>query len=176
MSTTWKVATFGVCVAMILTLGMGCKRKQTQLDVDPAGTGPAGIPGDGGTAGMGQPDLDLDSILFGPSGLQTVYFDYDSSSLRPDALATLRRNAEMINANPGALIQLAGHCDERGTQEYNFALGERRALSVRDHLINLGVSGSRLVTISYGEEFPAVLGSTEEAWAQNRRVEFNKAQ
>jgi len=176
MSTMWKVATYSLCMALILTMGAGCKRKKTQLEVDPAGAGPAGIPGGGDTAGMDQPNLDLDNILFGPSGLKPVYFDYDSPSLRPDALSTLRENANLINANPGALIQLAGHCDERGTQEYNFALGERRALSVRDHLISLGVPASRLVTISYGEEFPAVMGSNESAWAQNRRVEFNKAQ
>jgi peptidoglycan-associated lipoprotein len=176
MSTTWKVATYTLCLAVVMTMGAGCKRKQTQLTVDPAGSGPAGIPGGGGTVGMDQPGVDLDSILFGPSGLQAVYFDYDSSAIRADAAATLRRNADMINQNPNVLIQLAGHCDERGTQEYNFALGERRALSVRDHLITLGVSGGRLVTISYGEEFPAVLGSNEAAWAQNRRVEFNRAQ
>ncbi|MBI2433239.1 MAG: peptidoglycan-associated lipoprotein Pal [Candidatus Hydrogenedentes bacterium] len=140
------------------------------------GTGPSTVPA-GGTEGTGQPTLNLDEILFNPAtGLQTVYFDYDSASLRPDALATLSQDADKIKQAPGVLIQLAGHCDERGTQEYNLALGERRALSVRNHLITLGIPASQLVTISYGEEFPAAMGSNEAAWSQNRRVEFNKAQ
>ena len=73
------------------------------------------------------------------------------------------------------MIQIEGHCDERGTQEYNLALGERRALAVRGHLMKLGISGERLLTISYGEESPASAGHSEEAWQQNRRSEFNKA-
>ena len=76
---------------------------------------------------------------------------------------------------PDAIIQIEGHCDERGTQEYNLALGEKRALAVRDYLMNLGVSGGRLVTISYGEESPVAMGSDESAWKQNRRSQFNKA-
>ncbi len=125
----------------------------------------------------GLPDLDVTQILFDRfQGLKAVYFDFDSSSLRPDALATLRSNADKIKKTPGVLVQVAGHCDERGTQEYNLALGERRALSVREHLIRLGVSGDRLITISYGEEFPATTGSSESAWSQNRRCEFNRAQ
>jgi len=128
------------------------------------------------TTGDGQPDLDLERLLFDRAeGLQTVYFGFDSSSLSSEAMATLRSNAEKIKQVPGVIIQLAGHCDERGTQEYNLALGERRALAVREHLINLGVPGNRLVTISYGKEQPAVQGSNEAAWAMNRRVEFNRA-
>jgi peptidoglycan-associated lipoprotein len=130
------------------------------------------------TSGEGQPNLDLERLLFEPGskyGLQTVYFDFDSSALRPDAMETLRQNAEKIKQVPGVVIQLAGHCDERGTQEYNLALGERRALAVRNYLIQLGVSGDRLVTISYGKERPAVEGHNESAWAKNRRVEFNRA-
>lgn len=131
------------------------------------------------TGGEGQPELDLEKLLFTPGsqyGLETIYFDYDSSSLRPDAIATLQKNADKIKQVPGVIIQLAGHCDERGTQEYNLALGERRALAVRDYLIKLGIPGERLVTISYGEEFPADPGHDESAWAKNRRVEFNRAQ
>ncbi|MBI2423302.1 MAG: peptidoglycan-associated lipoprotein Pal [Candidatus Hydrogenedentes bacterium] len=129
------------------------------------------------TTGTGQPELDLDSLLFSKdSGLQVVYFDFDSFTLRPDALSTLSANAELIKKYPGAIIQVAGHCDERGTQEYNLALGEKRALAVREHLIQLGVSGDRLITLSFGEEAPAVPGSSESAWAKNRRCEFNRAQ
>ena len=107
------------------------------------------------------------------AGLKTVHFDFDSSSLRPDARDILRANADMINKTPrSVLVQIEGHCDERGTQEYNFALGERRALAVRKYLVNLGVSSDRLVTISYGEELPADPDHDEEAWRQNRRVEL----
>lgn len=117
-----------------------------------------------------------ESWLFSPAeGLQTVYFDYDSYDLRPDALATLERNADKIKQVPGVIIQVEGHCDERGTQEYNLALGEKRALAVRQHLIRLGVSGDRIITISYGEEDPVDYGHTEAAWAKNRRAEFNRA-
>jgi peptidoglycan-associated lipoprotein len=90
-------------------------------------------------------------------------------------MATLQENAEKIKPVPHVVIQLAGHCDARGTQEYTLALGERRALAVRQYLIQLGVSGDRLITISYGKEFPSVVGSNESAWAKNRRVEFNRA-
>jgi peptidoglycan-associated lipoprotein len=115
-------------------------------------------------------------LLFGPSGLQKVYFDFDSFALREDARTTLKANAEMIKTNPSnVIIQIAGHCDERGTQEYNMALGEKRALAVRDYLIQLGIDGNRLITISYGEEMPANPGHDEAAWSQNRRAEFNKA-
>lgn len=130
------------------------------------------------TSGDGLPQMELEKLLFEPGskyGLQTIRFDYDSSSLRADAMATLRDNADKIKQVPGVIIQLAGHCDSRGTQEYNMALGERRALAVREYLIQLGVPGDRLITISYGKEFPSATGESEDAWAQNRRVEFNRA-
>jgi len=130
------------------------------------------------TSGDGLPQMELEKLLFEPGskyGLQTVRFDYDSSSLRADAMATLRDNADKIKQVPGVIIQLAGHADSRGTQEYNMALGERRALAVREYLIQLGVPGDRLITISYGKEFPVATGESEDAWAQNRRVEFNRA-
>jgi peptidoglycan-associated lipoprotein len=125
--------------------------------------------------GTGQPNVDLESLLWGPSGLEIIHFDFDSYSLRPDARAALQRNADKIKQAPGAMIQIEGHCDERGTQEYNLALGEKRALATREYLIQLGVPSSQLVTISYGEEDPLNPASNEAAWAQNRRCEFNKA-
>jgi peptidoglycan-associated lipoprotein len=76
---------------------------------------------------------------------------------------------------PSVIVQVEGHCDERGTQEYNLALGEKRALATREHLIKLGIPADRIITISYGEEMPAIQGGGESAWAQNRRCEFNKA-
>ncbi|MBX3176823.1 MAG: peptidoglycan-associated lipoprotein Pal [Candidatus Hydrogenedentes bacterium] len=163
-------------LGLVLAMGLvaGCKRGDKNLE--PMGTDDtdrASVEGSG-SEGL-NPNLELERLLFGPSGLQPVYFDFDSSSLNATALRTLAENAEKIKQVPNVIIQIAGHCDERGTQEYNLALGERRALSVREHLRQLGVSGDRMITISFGEENPAVLGSNEAAWAKNRRCEFLRA-
>jgi peptidoglycan-associated lipoprotein len=104
--------------------------------------------------------------------LKTVYFEFDKSDLSDAARALLRANAEWMRAHPKYGVVIEGHCDERGTIEYNLALGQRRAAAVRDYLTSLGVDASRLRTKSYGEERPAVMGHDERAWAQNRRAEF----
>lgn len=104
--------------------------------------------------------------------LATVYFAFDSAKLSPTAEETLKKNAEWLNANPNERIVIEGHCDERGTIQYNLALGQRRADSVFNYLRTLGVSPDRLRTISYGEEYPADPGHNEAAWAKNRRAEF----
>ena len=101
-----------------------------------------------------------------------VFFDYDKSDLSPEARATAEALAAWMNSYPATTIGIEGHCDERGTREYNLALGERRASAVHDYLVALGVAPNRLSTISYGKERPAVLGSNEESWAQNRRDVF----
>ncbi|MCK5863009.1 MAG: peptidoglycan-associated lipoprotein Pal [Candidatus Hydrogenedentes bacterium] len=179
MKTKQMTKTLLVGLAVVLAIGMttGCQRKKPIETLDSGfGSEPTGP--ETTTTGDGLPDMDMTDILFEPGsqyGLQTVYFDYDSNTLRADAMTVLRENAEKIKQVPGVVIQLAGHCDERGTQEYNLALGERRALAVRQYLIQMGISGDRLITISYGKEFPSVLGSNESAWAKNRRAEFNRA-
>ena len=98
-----------------------------------------------------------------------VFFDFDKSNLTSDAIATLDKQAEWLEKYSNVAILIEGHCDERGTREYNLALGDRRATSVRDYLVSKGIAKSRLKLISYGKERPAVLGSNEDAWAQNRR-------
>ncbi len=103
--------------------------------------------------------------------VDTVHFEFDSHSLTASARRVLAENAECIRQKSGR-ITLEGHCDERGTQEYNLALGERRANSVRRYLIDLGIPADRLRTVSYGKERPVDHRSNEDAWAQNRRVEF----
>jgi peptidoglycan-associated lipoprotein len=104
---------------------------------------------------------------------ETVYFDFDKSDLRQDTRDVLTKNAEVIlKSLPGAKIQISGHCDERGSAEYNLALGERRAKSAQKYLTTLGVKADKLSVISYGKEKPAVVGSDEAAWAKNRRAEF----
>ena len=107
------------------------------------------------------------------SGFETVYFDFDKSDLRQDARNVLSKNADtMLKVKTGVKIKIEGHCDERGSAEYNLALGERRAKSVMQYLLTLGVQADRLSVVSYGKEKPAVQGTDEEAWAKNRRAEF----
>ena len=99
-----------------------------------------------------------------------VFFDFDRSDLKPEARATLERQAAWLKQYSNVRLQIEGHCDERGTREYNLALGERRANAAKNYLVALGIPASRLSTISYGKERPAVLGSNETSWAQNRRA------
>ena len=101
-----------------------------------------------------------------------VFFDFDRYDLKPEGRSSVEALAAWLNSFPAVTLTLEGHADERGTREYNLALGERRANAVKDYLIALGINAGRLTTISYGEERPAVPGSYEEAWAQNRRSQF----
>jgi peptidoglycan-associated lipoprotein len=98
-----------------------------------------------------------------------VFFDFDKSDLTPEARATLDRQAAWLKKYASNNVTIEGHCDERGTREYNLALGERRATAVKNYLVADGISAARVKTVSYGKERPAVLGSNEAAWAQNRR-------
>jgi len=106
---------------------------------------------------------------------ESIYFDFDQSDLMPDAEASLKKKADWLRNNPSYSVRIAGNCDDRGTQEYNLALGERRAYSAKKFLLALGISGDRIATISYGEEKPAALGQNEQAWAKNRRDDFELA-
>ncbi len=104
--------------------------------------------------------------------LGDVYFDFDKSDLSEDARARLAKNADWLNAHPEFQVTIEGHCDERGTNEYNLALGARRADAARDYIASLGVSASRLRTISYGEERPVCTDHDEGCWSRNRRAHF----
>ena len=106
--------------------------------------------------------------------LQPVFFDYNKSDVREDQIPALQNNAAVLkNAQCGTVtVLIEGHCDERGTDEYNLALGERRADAAKDYLVNLGIPENRLSTLSYGESRPFALGHNEDAWAQNRRAHF----
>ncbi len=101
---------------------------------------------------------------------EDVHFEFDRSDLLPEAQEILRWKAAWMQKNPNVQVTIEGHCDERGTNAYNLALGDRRANSTKSYLMDLGISGSRLNTISYGEERPVTYGSNEEAWAKNRRA------
>jgi peptidoglycan-associated lipoprotein len=103
---------------------------------------------------------------------QPAFFDYDAYTLRNDAKAALDQNAKLLRDNPRVAVTIEGHCDERGTVEYNQALGERRAQAARDYLVAAGIDGSRLNLISYGKERPFATGQDEASWQQNRRAHF----
>jgi peptidoglycan-associated lipoprotein len=119
------------------------------------------------------PEATPPPVAFTP---EAVYFAFDDYTLDTSAQGKLQGLADHMKATQGAVVQVEGHCDERGSIEYNLALGERRAQSVKNYLTQLGVEGSRLSTISYGEEKPAVEGHDEAAWEKNRRAEFTISQ
>ena len=121
-----------------------------------------------GSAWAGHPLDDPNSLL----AKRTVYFDFDESVILDQDRPILDAHAQYLSQNLGAAVTLEGHTDERGTREYNLALGERRAISVRQFMSLLGASSQQLRTVSYGEEQPAAREHNEEAWAQNRRVEI----
>lgn len=102
----------------------------------------------------------------------TVYFDFDKYNIRGDQRAALDNNAQVLKKFPDAVIKVEGHCDERGTVEYNLALGDKRANAVKEYLVTFGIQADRIETISYGKERPVDPGHNEEAWAKNRRAEF----
>ena len=126
-------------------------------------------------ANIGSQDMSFDATGSDSgkiAGLKSVRFDYDSSTLTAEARKQLADNAEWIKANPKATVQVEGHCDSRGSVEYNLALGERRAKAVKTYLMSLGIESKRLTIISYGEEKPLDNRDTEDAYAKNRRANF----
>lgn len=104
--------------------------------------------------------------------LEPIHFDYNKFDLRPGDVEIMKRNLATLQENPGTVVKVEGHCDERGTVEYNLALGEKRAKAAMDYLVKMGVDASRLSIVSYGKERPVDPGHDEAAWAKNRRAEF----
>ncbi|MCC6349142.1 MAG: peptidoglycan-associated lipoprotein Pal [Candidatus Eisenbacteria bacterium] len=154
-------------------LAAGCAKKTTPVQTAPVppSTTPAPTPSTPAPVPTPPaPSTPAASI----SDLATVHFALDSSALDDAARAILDRNARLLRDNADWTVTIAGNCDERGTVEYNQALGERRALAVRDYLIAAGVPDSRLKTISYGKEMPVDDGHDEAAWAKNRRADFSR--
>ena len=110
------------------------------------------------------------------AGLQPIYFDFDKSFIRDDAKPVMKANAEYLKANPKVKVRIEGNCDERGTIEYNQALGQRRAAAAKKYLTDMGISAKRISLISYGKEKPVCTQSTEDCWQKNRRDEFVAAE
>jgi len=155
----WAIATLAVA-----TLAMGCASSgggDEEVVEEATFTETVTEPGDG-------------MPTEAPTGLEPVYFDFDSAAIKDDQRPTLQANVGAIGKHADwKTVVLEGNCDERGSEEYNLALGERRANSVKQYLIDSGVSGARIDTVSFGESKPAVQGHDESAWKWNRRVEFS---
>lgn len=161
--------------ALALAMTAGCSRKKPPVTDDrgrvepPPVTAPAG---DDDAARRAEEAARLARERAYGSIQGMIFFDFDRSDLRDDARQTLQAKAEALRQFPDIRIRIEGHADERGTVEYNLALGERRADAARAYLVDLGIDPDRMTTISYGEERPQVSGQNESAWSQNRRDEF----
>jgi peptidoglycan-associated lipoprotein len=167
-----KFAWLLLVAAALMVVVVGCGKKPAVEEPSTGMTGPG--PGDNmgnDTTGLEQPP-EVTKTPVEELDFQTIYFDFDKSNLRSDAKQGLQHNYELMKENPDVSVRIEGNCDERGTVEYNLALGERRARSAMEYLVNLGIAPGRLSVISYGKERPAVMGHNEAAWAKNRRDEF----
>ncbi|MGE6572401.1 peptidoglycan-associated lipoprotein Pal [Psychrobacter namhaensis] len=171
MSTSFsKIAVLAVLSsAVALTTGCATKRSTSEVVVAPLGI-PSGQADYTGAVIVDNPN----AVITTAENLQAVvYFAFDSSEITAQAASVLDQHAALLSSNPAAGVVIAGHTDERGSREYNMALGERRAQAARDYLAAQGVPVNNIRVISYGEERPAVTGNTEEAYAQNRRAELS---
>jgi peptidoglycan-associated lipoprotein len=163
-----KLALGLVACAMVV----GCKNKQAQSDANIQ------------TSPTGNTAIESTPMSFDPAGsdsgkiagLVTVHFGYDKSSLDANSKKDIATNVDWMKKNGNVKVQIEGHCDSRGTIEYNVALGERRANAVKAYMVSLGIAADRLSTISYGKEKPVANGDSEEAWGKNRRANFVPAQ
>ena len=172
-------------LSVVLVFAMGCAKKEL---VKSTGTGPeagvsaetpAGKPGEIVTETLKPGEAEKQMAMAGiaatqekPSPFEDIHFDFDKSFIREDAKPALQKVADYLKKNTGASMVIEGHCDERGTSEYNMALGERRAESAKSYLVSLGVKSDGLSTVSFGEEKQIDTGHTEAAWAKNRRAHF----
>jgi peptidoglycan-associated lipoprotein len=162
-----NIMRFVLFVALASLLFVGCAKQPAEQTTEPA---PA-TTSSSSSSGVTETEVKED-VSYKVSDLTRVYFDFDSYVLSAKARRTLAQNAEVMKAIPGLKIRVEGHCDERGSDEYNLALGERRAQAAMNYMATLGVSASRMSTISYGEEKPLDPGHDESSWSKNRRAEF----
>lgn len=168
-----RMLPFVAVLMMAAMLLPGCAKKARPvieepaptIEIEPAPEPPPDTTGQALREYQRQMEADLKLV-------QTIYFDFDRSNLRTEAQDALSNNAKLFQKYPKWKVAIEGHCDERGTNEYNLALGERRALSASRYLISLGIEEGRLSTVSFGEERPVDLGHNEAAWSLNRRDQF----
>jgi peptidoglycan-associated lipoprotein len=179
-----------IAVSMLTSFTLlvsGCGKGTVDSEAMKPSTEQEGLTGTGTKADIGEGPGDVEPIdaTYSPETekftisegrtngpMLPIYYDFDKSNIRDDQKARLEGNADFLKANPRLDIRIEGNCDERGTNEYNMALGERRAQSAKKYLVNLGVPMHRINTMSYGEEKPLLYGHDEYSWAQNRRADF----
>lgn len=182
MSAINKTIRFAFAIMTVATLAAGCRSNKQNTEGDgyirPDGITPSGL-GGGWETGDGEIPLvdgwraeDLTPVT-DAQGIYPVYFAYDAYSIPQDQMANIGTVAEFLRINPTIVLVVEGHCDERGTHEYNISLGEYRALSVREQLIALGTDATRIQTTSFGKERPVDPAHNETAWSKNRRAEFS---
>lgn len=166
---TMKKSTAALLAVAMLTVGACSKKAPTELPPPPVGT-------DTGTGSV-DPNAGLNQVVPGSQAdfiasvaADRIFFGFDQYNVDAEDQATLRSQAEWLQRNPAVRVLLEGHADERGTRDYNIALGERRANAAKNFLVSLGIDGSRIEVLSYGKERPASIGSDDNAYAQNRRA------
>lgn len=174
VTRTAEVARFAVTALLCFSLGVaGCSSKKTQ------GVGDLNSP-QSGSVGTTTDTNTLDKFKNGPLGgddedkgpLHNIHFGYNDYTVQPQDSSILKANASWLQAHPDTKVQVEGNCDERGSEEYNIALGAKRAQSAKDYLTTLGIAPNRITTISYGKELPVCHESDETCWARNRRDHF----
>ncbi len=180
MTINWRNIAFRCGILSTILLLPGCSSTTAKLDL--SSSAPASLSAERNVKPALAPATGRSSLEAFQRGestatpasspLKEIYFDFDRYNLRADARETLNANGDWLKANPSAAVEIEGHCDERGTNEYNMALGAKRAQAAMEYLTKLGVAANRLSTISYGEEVPVCEEHTEECWAKNRRDRF----
>lgn len=165
-----------VVVVAAITLGSaGCSSKKTGTELEGGGPG-AGLSDESLGANSGGSLALAQRGQLGAEGdtgpLHDIHFDYDSFELDEQSRQTLQENAEWLKDHPNVRVEIEGHCDDRGTVEYNLALGAKRAAAAKNYLVALGIGRDRITTISYGEELPLCQEQTDECWSRNRRAHF----
>ncbi len=160
--------TTGLVLGLALVATAGCTKKRAVADLPPA-------PSETGPVTTGEGDSDtvaapLNEQFKREVSSDTIHFAFDQYDIDPQARAILDSQAQWLTSHPNTRVTIEGHCDERGTREYNLALGDRRANAAKNYLASRGISPARITTISYGKERPIALGSDDASWAQNRRA------
>lgn len=162
-----KMLYWATLVVLLLGLSLtGCSKKASETTTQVTGTEGAGAAESLETEDSGI----MEGRTSGP--MVPVYFEFDSSKIAGEQVQRIETNADFLKKNPALKVRIEGNCDQRGTQEYNLALGERRAQNGKSYLVNLGVNVDQLTTVSFGEEKPLLSGPDEISWAQNRRDDF----
>jgi peptidoglycan-associated lipoprotein len=177
-----EVGGFSRAFATVLVIGAlalgGCSSKKNNGaggNLPPSGNGMNDSSMNG--AGNGSLENYKNGTMGGNGGpLSDIHFDYNASTIQPQDNSVLKSNADWLTAHANTHVQIEGHCDDRGSEEYNIALGARRAQAAKDYLSTLGISGDRMSTISYGKELPLCTEQTDDCWAQNRRDHFAVSQ